>query len=198
MKMMIGYTKWELYNLFDKYRCEMAKYEEDTPEYKELQGKVNRILMLDGAFSDWGKALRGCWYCWDDMVVVEEDRENMKNIPGYDEDEIANDLDLDNTYSGIPAIMCQPVKIRKTIIPVCKEDYDPDMPVWYNNSVRHDLVSSENEEVLLANISHCPYCARDLDETWGKKYRNNDKFGGIDDESWDYYYDNIDDEPWDE
>lgn len=193
MDMMIGYTRWELYWKRDKLLSELFGLEKGTPEYNAVQGKINRINLLKGALSDWSNEHRGCWFCWDSMGVVEEDREDMKSIPGYDEEGVANNPDPENHYVGIPAIMRQGAKIRtaKKFLDI----YDDDD--GYNT---YDIVSTGDGEpqVLLADISRCPYCGRDLDEVWGKEYRNNDKFWGVDEYSWDYELYNIDKEPWDD
>lgn len=74
---------------------------------------------------------------------------------------------------------------------------DDDLPREYNYRVKHSIVLSADESVVLVeDILKCPYCGRDLESDWGKKYRNNDKFWGVDDYSFDYYWDDIDTAPW--
>ena len=193
-KMIIGYTHYDLENKRMKLIGELNKCDEGTSEYNSVKGKFNRICLLQSALENWSKEHQGCWFCWDDMRVVEEDREGFKNYPGYSEEEVENDPDLENYYSGVPAIMRQPARIRATVeyhAATPNEDYDDSWSLR-----RHDLVSSSDGSVIISDIKRCPYCGRRLLADWGKPHRNDLTFWGLNDELHDYLWDEVNEEPW--
>lgn len=195
--MIIGYTNWELYHRFDKLRGKLGTLEPGSEEYNMVRGELNRVSMLDDALTAWIDAHRGCWFCWDDMDVVEEDRESFKGQGGYEERFLEGFDDSENHYSGVPKIMSQPAKIKRTEVPT--DNFDPALPREYHYYTKHDIVLSDDESVVLVkDVERCPYCGRDLKVEWGKKYRNIDKFWGVDDYSFDYSWDDIDSTPWED
>jgi hypothetical protein len=195
--MMIGYTREQIENARMDAMGDVAKYKVGTSERKYAQGKFRRICLVESALDNWSREHRGCWYCWDDMKVVEEDREDFKNYPGYEECGYHRQPDPTNRYSGIPIEMRRPVKIVASIEDIGDEwDDEWETPADLRYIRRYDLVSAEDETVLLPGIRRCPYCGRDLDETWGREHRNYLPFWGLNDDPHDYWYDEVDGNPW--
>jgi hypothetical protein len=168
--MSIRTSTRKLWNAFDKARfeCDEARrmYGEESEEYKLADKIMDDAYNVYTAFCEWGTRLRGCWFCWNDMQVVKEDRDYMLTLPGVDPDE--------EIETGIPEIMQKKVRIARF-----------DNGTWGDDDedLEFDLVTNDGamSEVVLDGISYCPYCGRKLEEEWAKNLRNNDTYWDTDD-----------------
>lgn len=174
--MSIRTTTRKLWNAFDsaRFKCDEARriHGEDSDEYKIAAKEEDDALTLHAAFTGWGSRLRGCWFCWNDMRVVQEDREYALTLPGSEPGE--------EVETDMPELMRKKVKISR---------YDNGTWGYDNEDLDFDLVTNDGamSEVVLDNIAYCPYCGRKLEEEWAKELRNNDRYWDMDDDSSDAF-----------
>ena len=118
--MSIRTSTRKLWNAFDKARfeCDEARrmYGEESEEYKLADKIMDDAYNVYTAFCEWGTRLRGCWFCWNDMQVVKEDRDYMLTLPGVDPDEDLAGL-MPDVLTGDLVRLGSPIALDAGLVP---------------------------------------------------------------------------------